>query len=280
MFTNPVEYIRIQLKNSFSTGEIRVFTRLILQEVCNLSHSDILSCKFNDLSDNKKQNIISIVKRLQNNEPIQYILGNTEFYGLPFKVTPAVLIPRPETEELVEWILKETQHPTPTILDVGTGSGCIVISLAKNIPKSTVYAWDISKETIAVAQENAALNQVTVHFSEVDALQPIPINQQYTLIVSNPPYIKEMEKEQMSSNVLDYEPHHALFVPNNNSLLFYHRIAEIAQQQLASNGWLYFEINHAKGAEVAELLREMQFTQIELRKDISGNPRMVRAMKQ
>ena len=280
MFTNPVEYIRIQLKNSFSTGEIRVFTRLILQEVCNLSHSDILSCKFNDLSDNKKQNIISIVKRLQNNEPIQYILGNTEFYGLPFKVTPAVLIPRPETEELVEWILKETQHPTPTILDVGTGSGCIAISLAKNIPKSTVYAWDISKETIAVAQENAALNQVTVHFSEVDALQPIPINQQYTLIVSNPPYIKEMEKEQMSSNVLDYEPHHALFVPNNNSLLFYHRIAEIAQQQLASNGWLYFEINHAKGAEVAELLREMQFTQIELRKDISGNPRMVRAMKQ
>ena len=280
MFTNPVEYIRIQLKNSFSTGEIRVFTRLILQEVCNLSHSDILSCKFNDLSDNKKQNIISIVKRLQNNEPIQYILGNTEFYGLPFKVTPAVLIPRPETEELVEWILKETQHPTPTILDVGTGSGCIAISLAKNIPKSTVYAWDISKETIAVAQENAALNQVTVHFSEVDALQSIPIKQQYSLIVSNPPYIKEMEKEQMSSNVLDYEPHHALFVPNNNSLLFYHRIAEIAQQQLASNGWLYFEINHAKGAEVVKLLREMQFTQIELRKDISGNPRMVRAMKQ
>ena len=280
MFTNPVEYIRSQLKKTFSPGEIRIFTRLILQEVCNLSYSDILLCKFNDLSDNKKQNIISIVKRLQNNEPIQYILGSTEFYGLTFKVSPAVLIPRPETEELVAWILQETLHTTTTILDVGTGSGCIAISLAKKMPKSIVYAWDISRETLAIAQENAVLNQVTVHFSQVDVLQSIPTNQQYNLIVSNPPYIREMEKEQMSSNVLDYEPHHALFVPNSNSLLFYHRIAEIAQQQLAKNGWLYFEINQAKGAEVVKLLKKMQFTQIELRKDISGNPRMVRAMKQ
>lgn len=279
MFKNPIEYIRYQLNDSFSQSEIRAFTRLILEKVCNLSYSDILTCKFNDLSDKKKQNITSIVKRLQNNEPIQYIFGSTEFYGLPFKVTPSVLIPRPETEELVEWILQAPQPSHPHILDIGTGSGCIAITLAKKLTKATVDAWDVSEETVAVAKQNASINNVSVNFSKIDVLQPIPNNKQYTLIVSNPPYIREMEKENMSSNVLNYEPHHALFVPNNKSLIFYHRIAEIAQQQLKSNGWLYFEINHAKGAEVVELLKEKQFVEIELRKDISGNDRMVRAMK-
>ena len=279
MFKNPVEYIRTQLKDSFSLGEIRVFTRLILEEVSNLSVSEIASCKFNDLSDNKKQNIISIVKRLQNNEPIQYILGNTEFYGLPLKVTPAVLIPRPETEELVEWILQETKLPQPHIIDIGTGSGCIAIALAKKLKDATVDAWDVSTKPLEVAKENAALNNVIVNFSKVDVLQPLQKSQHFDIIVSNPPYIKEMEKEMMSSNVLNFEPHMALFVPDNKALIFYSRIADIALQQLNNNGWLYFEINHAKGNEVTELLHKKGFVNIELKKDISGNNRMIRAMK-
>ena len=192
MFKNPVEYIRTQLNNSFSPGEIRAFTRLILEEVCNLSVSEIASCKFNDLSDNKKQNITSIVKRLQNNEPIQYILGATEFYGLPLKVTPAVLIPRPETEELVEWILQETKQPQPHILDIGTGSGCIAITLAKKIKDATVDAWDVSPPSLEVAKENAKLNNVSVNFSKVDVLQPLQKSQHFDIIVSNPPYIREI----------------------------------------------------------------------------------------
>ena len=279
MFENPAEYIRNQLNETFSLGEIRTFTRLILEEVCNLSFSEIASCKFNDLSDNKKQNIISIVKRLQNNEPIQYILGNTEFYGLTLKVTPSVLIPRPETEELVEWILLETTQPNPNILDIGTGSGCIAITLAKKIDNATVEAWDVSREALNVAKENATINHVTVNFLEVDALKPLQENQRFDIIVSNPPYIREMERKTMSSNVLDYEPQLALFVPDNKALIFYNRIADIALQQLNSDGWLYFEINHAKGAEVVQLLKEKGFVNIELKKDISRNDRMVRAMK-
>ncbi len=279
MFENPAEYIRNQLNETFSLGEIRTFTRLILEEVCNLSFSEIASCKFNDLSDNKKQNIISIVKRLQNNEPIQYILGNTEFYGLTLKVTSSVLIPRPETEELVEWILLETTQPNPNILDIGTGSGCIAITLAKKIDNATVEAWDVSREALNVAKENATINHVTVNFLEVDALKPLQENQRFDIIVSNPPYIREMERKTMSSNVLDYEPQLALFVPDNKALIFYNRIADIALQQLNSDGWLYFEINHAKGAEVVQLLKEKGFVNVELKKDISKNDRMVRAMK-
>jgi release factor glutamine methyltransferase len=279
MFENPVAYIRTQLNNTFTLGEIRVFTRLILEEVCNLSVSEIASCKFNDLSDNKKQNIISIVKRLQNNEPIQYILGNTEFYGITLKVTPAVLIPRPETEELVEWILQETKQPTPHILDIGTGSGCIAITLAKKLKDTTVYAWDVSGQAIEIAKENAKANNVSINFSVNDALKPQSVKQHLDIVVSNPPYIREMEKELMTNNVLDYEPHMALFVPNNKALLFYNRIADIALEQLTSKGWLYFEINQAKGAEVVQLLKEKGYENVELKQDISGNDRMIRAMK-
>lgn len=280
MFENPVAYIRTQLQDHFSLGEIRAFTRLILEEECNLSHYEIASCKFNDLSDNKKQNIISIVKRLQNNEPIQYILGSTEFYGLPFKVTPSVLIPRPETEELVEWILQNTTQSSPHILDIGTGSGCIGITLAKKLPRATVEAWDVSPHALKVAKENAAINNVTVTFVEVDALNPQPNNPHFDIIVSNPPYIREMEKEIMSSNVLDYEPQLALFVPDHQALIFYNSIADIALQQLKKGGWLYFEINQAKGTEVVQLLKEKGFSNITLKKDISGNHRMVCSMKQ
>ena len=278
MFKNPVDYIRTHLSEMFTLGEIRAFTTLILKEVCNLSFSDIVSCKFNDLSDNEKQNIISIVKRLQNNEPIQYILDKTEFYGLDFKVSPSVLIPRPETEELIEWILSETTKKDPYILDIGTGSGCIAITLAKKMQYATVYAWDISDNALEVANENAIINDVSVKFSMVDVLKPLSFNYKFDIIVSNPPYIKESEKEKMEKNVLDFEPHEALFVANHDALIFYNRIADIAKKQLQENGLLYFEINHSKGDEVVHLLKEKGFVNIELKKDISGNNRMIRAM--
>lgn len=279
MFENPVEYIRTQLSKMFTLGEIRVFTTLILKEVSNLSFSDIIACKFKDLSDNEKQNIISIVKRLLNNEPIQYILGKTEFYGLEFKVSPAVLIPRPETEELIEWILLETKKINPHILDIGTGSGCIAIALAKKMQYATVDAWDISESALEIARQNAITNNVSVEFSNVDVLKSLSLRKYFDIIVSNPPYIKESEKEKMEKNVLDYEPHEALFVANNDALIFYNRITDIAKENLNENGVLYFEINRANGEEIVQMLKRKGLMNIELKKDISGNNRMIRAMK-
>lgn len=279
MFENPVEYIRTQLSKMFTLGEIRVFTTLILKEVSNLSFSDIIACKFKDLSDNEKQNIISIVKRLLNNEPIQYILGKTEFYGLEFKVSPAVLIPRPETEELIEWILLETKKINPHILDIGTGSGCIAITLAKKMQYATVDAWDISESALEIARQNAITNNVSVEFSNVDVLKSLSVRKYFDIIVSNPPYIKESEKEKMEKNVLDYEPHEALFVANNDALIFYNRITDIAKENLNENGVLYFEINRANGVEIVQMLKRKGLMNIELKKDISGNNRMIRAMK-
>ena len=279
MFENPVEYIRTQLSKMFTLGEIRVFTTLILKEVSNLSFSDIIACKFKDLSDNEKQNIISIVKRLLNNEPIQYILGKTEFYGLEFKVSPAVLIPRPETEELIEWILLETKKINPHILDIGTGSGCIAIALAKKMQYATVDAWDISESALEIARQNAITNNVSVEFSNVDVLKSLSVRKYFDIIVSNPPYIKESEKEKMEKNVLDYEPHEALFVANNDALIFYNRITDIAKENLNENGVLFFEINRANGEEIVQMLKRKGLMNIELKKDISGNNRMIRAMK-
>ena len=280
MFENPVEYIHTHLSEEFTIGEIRAFTTLILKEVCNLSFSDIVACKFTELSDNEKQNIISIVKRLQKGEPIQYILGVTEFYGLDFKVTSSVLIPRPETEELVEWILLETKQLNPHILDVGTGSGCIAITLSKKMKYATVDAWDVSAEALEVAKENAKANNVSIKFSKIDVLAHQDLDKRFDIIVSNPPYILESEKKVMSKNVLDFEPHQALFVSNHDALIFYDRIADIAVKQLNKKGMLYFEINQAYGKEIVHLLQEKNFKDIELKKDISGNYRMIRAMKE
>lgn len=279
MFENPVDYIRTHLSDIFTLGEIRAFTTLILKEECNISFSDIIACKFTELSDNEKQNIISIVQRLQNGEPIQYIIGHTEFYGLDFKVTPSVLIPRPETEELIEWILLETKQLNPHIVDIGTGSGCIAIALAKKMKYATVDAWDVSAKALEVAKNNAISNSVSIKFTAVDVLKEQSFNKKFDIIVSNPPYIKDCEKEVMSKNVLDFEPHQALFVSDNDALIFYNRIADIAMQELNTNGWVYFEINQANGLEVVQLLQARGFVDVELKKDISGNDRMVRAMK-
>lgn len=279
MFENPAEQICNQLIHMYTRSELRTFVTLILKDVCNLSLSDIVACKFNELSDKEKQKINSIVKRLKNNEPIQYILGKTEFYGLDFKMNPSVLIPRPETEELVEWILSDIEKINPHVLDIGTGSGCIAITIAKHFQYATVDAWDISEEALEIARENGRMNHVSVQFSKVDVLKEHSSKKKYDIIVSNPPYIKESEKELMQENVLSFEPHEALFVPNEEALIFYDRIADIAKKQLKNGGLLYFEINQTKGEEIVQMLINKNFQNIELKKDISGNNRMVRAMK-
>ena len=219
-----------------------------------------------------------MVDRLLQYEPIQYIIGKTEFYGLPFSVNNNVLIPRPETEELVELILNNTdRNKELTILDIGTGSGAIAISLAYHLPNANIEAWDISPKALDTASENARINDVKVNFQEVDVLDNITSSQTYDIIVSNPPYVLEEEKAEMEKNVLDYEPHLALFVPNHDALRFYRRIAQIGKQLLNPSGMLYYEINRAKGEETKDMLLKMGYQNIEVIKDIFGNDRIAKA---
>ena len=270
--------INDNLSCSHTAGEISALTRIIATELLGVSQmafylkDDItLTAEQQTLFDNS-------IERLKKQEPIQYILGYSDFCGLRFKVTQATLIPRPETSELVEWIASEATC-NGSILDIGTGSGCIAISLAHRLPQSKVTAWDISPDALAVAAENSKANSCAVAFEEVDILAYEPTGEQFDIIVSNPPYIKENEKAEMHSNVLDWEPHTALFVPDNNPLLFYRAIAEKGLVLLKPGGKLYFEINRAHGKETIEMLESLGYTDIELRKDFAENDRMIRAVK-
>jgi release factor glutamine methyltransferase len=221
-----------------------------------------------------------ILQELKKEVPIQYLLGKTNFYGLDFEVNENVLIPRPETEELVEWIVKENAKTDKTktlkILDIGTGSGCIAVSLAKNLPNAKVYAIDVSKKALETAKRNAINNKVEVTFLLNDVLELEELPYDFDIIVSNPPYVRHLEKEEIKKNVLDYEPHLALFVEDHDALIFYKKIATLAQDNLFKNGQLYFEINQYLGKEMIDLLEEMEFKNIELRKDIYDNDRMLR----
>jgi release factor glutamine methyltransferase len=220
----------------------------------------------------------AILEKLKLEIPIQYILGTTHFYGLEFNVNENVLIPRPETEELVEWIISSVNMPKFTnlkILDIGTGSGCIPISLAKNIPNAEVSAIDISDKALATAKENADLNKAAVAFIQKNILETNDLEQQFDIIVSNPPYVRNLEKAEIKPNVLANEPHLALFVEDNDALLFYRKIAELATKNLSLEGKLFFEINQYLGKETVELLEKMHFKNCELRKDIYGNDRMI-----
>ena len=219
--------------------------------------------------------------RLKKQEPIQYILGCTAFYGLTFKVNEHTLIPRPETEELVDWVLSNLhdQDSVLDILDIGTGSGCIAISLAKNIPTARVSGLDISEKTLEVAQENAVKNQVLVSFCKKDILETTALKNKYDVMVSNPPYVRQLEKKAMNANVLDYEPGVALFVPNEDPLLFYRKIAQLAMVSLQTRGWLYFEINEYLSKEMDVLLKEIGFANIEIKKDFREVPRMIKCQK-
>ena len=270
--------IQESLANVYSDGEIKALTRIIATELLGISQMTFFLKDDVTLTAEQQALLDNAIRRLKKQEPIQYILGYSDFYGLRFKVTPATLIPRPETSELVEWIVSETTGAV-SILDIGTGSGCIAVSLAHKLPQSKVTAWDISNEALAVAAENSKENGQTVTFEQVDILAHEPTDEQFDIIVSNPPYIKEKEKEAMHSNVLDWEPHTALFVPDSDPLLFYRTIAEKGLTILKPGGRLYFEINRAHGKETMEMLESLGYTGIELRKDFADNDRMIRAVK-
>ncbi|MBR3615673.1 MAG: peptide chain release factor N(5)-glutamine methyltransferase [Bacteroidaceae bacterium] len=267
------------LSGSYSTGEITALTRIIATELLGVSQMAFYLKDNITLTAEQKTLLFNTVERLKKHEPIQYIQGYSDFCGLRFKVTPATLIPRPETSELVEWIAADHSGKAASILDIGTGSGCIAVSLANRLPQSKVTAWDISPEALAVATENSKANGCAVAFEEVDILAYRPTGKQFDIIVSNPPYIKENEKAAMHSNVLDWEPHTALFVPDSDPLLFYRTIAKKGLQMLAPSGTLYFEINRAHGAETMKMLADFGYTDIELRKDFADNDRMIKAKR-
>lgn len=219
--------------------------------------------------------------RLKKQQPIQYIVGHTEFYGLTFKVNKHTLIPRPETEQLVDWIISNHKHQGSglEILDIGTGSGCIAVALAKNFSKASISGLDISEKALEVAQENAIKNQVLVSFCQKDILETTALEKKYDVVVSNPPYVRQLEKKAMSANVLDNEPGGALFVPNEDPLLFYRKIAQLALVSLQEKGWLYFEINEYLSKEMDALLNEIGFVNIEIKKDFRAVPRMIKCQK-
>ena len=268
--------IREGLSGHYPTDEVAAFTRIIATELLGFSQTTFFLKDDVTLAAEQETLLANAIERLQQHEPIQYILGYSDFCGLRFTVTTAVLIPRPETSELVEWITEES--PTAkSILDIGTGSGCIAVSLATMVPQAQVTAWDISSQALAVAQKNSTANGCAVRFEERDILAYEPTEESYDVIVSNPPYIKEVEKKAMEDNVLLWEPHLALFVPDNDPLLFYRTIAEKAKKMLTPGGKLFFEINRAHGADTVDMLNRMGYHKITLRKDLAGNDRMVKA---
>jgi release factor glutamine methyltransferase len=273
-----LQYIRQELQNYYPAAEIESFIRLIFSWLKDYSLTDIILQKDNQLDDGDREQLVGIVARLKKHEPIQYILGEAEFYDLKFGVSEDVLIPRPETEELVDWVIKDQPHTGARILDIGTGSGCIPVSLKKNLPEAIVSACDISRTALNRAKRNAAQNQTAIYFFELDILNSSQtrLPHQVDILVSNPPYIRLSEKELMQANVLDFEPHLALFVGNDQPLLFYEAIARFGQKNLVPGGLVYWEINEAFGRECCELLRQLGYSDIVLRKDLNGKDRMVK----
>ena len=265
-----IDYIISQLRGFYPEEELRELAYWVIEETTGLTRTQILTeCKGTQIIPN----IEIILQKLRAHEPIQYIFGHTEWRGLDLLVTPATLIPRPETAELIDWILESCDRSKPLhVLDIGTGSGCIAIALKKSAPLWQVIGLDISPDALEIAHENAKRNSVEVEWTQADILSPIT-NYRFPIldiIVSNPPYICHREKANMDARVLDYEPHSALFVPDDEPLLFYRRIAAMKSAKS-----LYFEINEAYGKEVCDMLKELGYTDIQLKHDIYGKPRMV-----
>ncbi|OSY89574.1 glutamine methyltransferase [Tenacibaculum holothuriorum] len=301
------EYFKEQLSSIYPQTEIDTFFFYLIEEYLGLQRIDFTLQPNFEITSEKEELLNNALDRLKKEEPIQYIIGHTEFYGLPFKVNQNTLIPRPETEELVEWILFETKDRRQeiedefNILDIGTGTGCIPISLKQHLPNDNVSAIDVSDEALKVAKQNAELNKTNINFIFKDILKAdnlnviankmkqshineeitssnIPRNdEKYDVIVSNPPYVRNLEKAEIKNNVLKNEPHLALFVEDDNPLIFYIKIADLAKKHLSKNGLLFFEINQYLGAETVTMLQEKGFTNIELRKDLFGNDRMIKA---
>lgn len=274
-----------ELNAIYGEDEVNSFFYLLIEHYLHLDRFILALEPQWVISKEDETPLFEVLSKLRLQQPIQYIMGQTHFMDLDFMVDENVLIPRPETEELVRWILDETEqakfdtkrNDSIQILDIGTGSGCIAISLAKNIPRATVHALDISNEAIAIAQKNASHHEVDVVFLQEDIFQ-FETDFQFDLIVSNPPYVRALEKKEMNNNVLQNEPEMALFVPDSNPLKFYKRISDFALQHLKPKGHLYFEINQYLGKETRALLQEYNFSEIELRKDLYGNDRMLKGV--
>ena len=270
------------LSEVYPSEEIQSFFSILSEKYLNLARVQITLEADKKIDSTALEKFEKALKRLKKQEPIQYIVGDTEFYGLTFNVNKNTLIPRPETEELVEWIIEDSvseKRSNYSILDIGTGSGCIAISLVKNLTSATVSALDYSFEALKTAEENAKLNNVRVQFFQKDILKVGTLPQQYDVIVSNPPYVRELEKLEMQSNVLDHEPASALFVSNSDPLLFYRTIARLSLRYLKPNGKLYFEINEYLSEELIDSLKQEGYPIIELRKDFRGKDRMLLCRK-
>jgi release factor glutamine methyltransferase len=300
------------LNKMYDTNEPEAITLMAVSEISDLSKAKIKAFPELELPKHQIEKLANILTQLKTGKPIQYILGRTEFYGLPFNVNSSVLIPRPETEELVEWVLSSVgsrqltagsgqsavsseQLVVGSILDIGTGSGCIAISLKKNLPNVKVSAIDISPDALKTAKANAILNEVDIEFIEADILylnsetakallSPTENKQlrkieipKFEIIISNPPYVTQHDKTQMHTNVTDFEPYTALFVPENDPLIFYKAIADFASLNLCVNGLLFLEINENYGKQIVDLLEHKRFINIELKKDMSGRDRMIKA---
>ncbi len=264
----------------YGTNEAQSLFRILINHFLGLRPVDLILQKDKKLTETQYEQLANRLERLVEEEPIQYILGETEFFGLAFNLTSDVLIPRQETEELVAWILSSTAvKKTISILDIGTGSGCIAISLAKQLPNAEVHAMDVSPKALAVAKKNAELHNVAITFVEQDILETSVLSKDFDIIVSNPPYVRELEKAEMQKNVLDNEPALALYVPDADPLVFYQQITRLAKEHLSPNGVLFFEINQYLGQEMRTLLEDQNFESIELRKDLFGVDRMIKAQK-
>lgn len=273
-----IEQLRDGLTGVVEPHEAQAMIRVICEDVFNYDPVDVALRQESELPEFAQQRVNDVISRLRRHEPLQYIVGSARFHGHKFKVTPAVLIPRPETEQLVDLIVDENPASDLRVLDMGTGSGCIAISLARALKFAQVDALDVSRDALAVARENAAALKVKVRLFESDMLQPQPAAT-YDIIVSNPPYICWSERESMERNVKDYEPGQALFVPDNDPLLFYKSIAPYAMQSLVKGGRLYLEINQRFGAEVKRLLEENGFDEVRIIEDSFGKVRFAAAVK-
>ncbi|WP_286761236.1 peptide chain release factor N(5)-glutamine methyltransferase [Salegentibacter sp. UBA1130] len=264
------------LENEYPVAEVHSFFFMLTEAFFKINRLNLALNPELEIDKSQIEKLESALARLKNHEPIQHIIGETEFFGLTFKVDKNVLVPRPETEELVEWILEEFfEEESGRILDIGTGSGCIAISLAKNLPEAQISAIDISEVALEMAKTNAEINNVDINFIQEDILKTEALKGNWDVIVSNPPYVRELEKKEMHRNVLEYDPPTALYVKDENPLIFYEKITKLAKSSLNPSGKLYFEINQYLAEETEKMMQKYGFS-TELRKDLFGNFRMLK----
>lgn len=278
-YTQLKSVFQKELSHIYNIAEIHSMFFRVIEHFCNVSQSDFLLYPERSIAPQSLPEIQTVITQLKRHMPLQYILGIGHFYGNDFFVNEHTLIPRQETEELVDWILQDADKQQPLkILDIGTGSGCIAISLALNLKNASVYAMDISPEALAISQKNAKNKNVNIHFICTDILKVQQLDH-FDIIVSNPPYVRECEKHEIKANVLHFEPHSALFVEDDNPLIFYKKISDLAYNALSSSGSLYFEINEYLPEQTQEVVKASGFKHINIKTDINKKARMIRAKK-